>query len=256
MAYINPEPKLDEDKSQISNTSDVIEYNKINPVYFAFIDVLGFQNTYDKMHLSKNEESIKKYSNVFKYYFSLMNSAKFIKDDCCYAGQTSDSLYFYTDRLDYLFEFIKIFAHFNLYAMSQNVFFRGGIAKGELYIKEKYQYFGDSVIKAYLLESQISKYPIMLLDENTYNDIKSYNENEYLIDNSNKRHLIKPFAYLNKDIKLDLCDETILKKINSKDIISNINENKQLFEYDEKNFNKYVFLLTQLEEKDKINKGE
>lgn len=69
--------------------------------------------------------------------------------------------------------FIDIFNHFNLYAMSKNVFFRGGISQGELFKKENYQFFGDSVIGTYLLESNISKFPIITIDKNTYNDLKA-----------------------------------------------------------------------------------
>lgn len=258
MKYINPEPKLDDKKLQYTNINDSIDYKKFDTIYFAFIDVLGFQKTFDDMHLSGNGESIKKYSEVFKYYFALMNSAQFMRNDGCYAGQTSDSLYFYTTRPDFLWQFIKIFSHFNLYAMSKNVFFRGGIAKGNLYINQNYQFFGDSVINAYLLESKISKNPIILLDDKTFDDLKDYAGNEYLIKDANRRHFIRPFAFLEHEEKLDFIDVSILKKIKPNDIISNIKRNKQLFEYDEKNFNKYIFLLTEFEEKQKTkqNKGE
>lgn len=70
------------------------------------------------------------------------------------------TVYIYIDRSDFLLEFMKIFSYFNLYAMSKNVFFRGGIAKGNLYKKEKYQFYGNSMIYAYFMESVISKYPI------------------------------------------------------------------------------------------------
>lgn len=159
MAYVNPEPILEDVIREIKEEA-VSDYTRMDEVYFAFIDVLGFKKTFDDIRISKEEDMADKYRDVFNYYFELMGEAKFMergKSTGCYAGQTSDSLYFYTDRSDFLVEFMKIFSHFNLYAMSRNVFFRGGIAKGNLYKKEKYQFYGNSVIYAYLMESVISK---------------------------------------------------------------------------------------------------
>ena len=148
MAYSNPIPDL-EDEIDVLRIDNEYDYMQMDEVYFAFIDVLGFKQTFDDIKISREPEIANKYRDVFNYYFALMNAAKFLKNGettGCYAGQTSDSLYFYTERPDYLMQFIKIFAHFSLYAMSQNVFFRGGIAKGSLYKKAKYQFYGDSVI--------------------------------------------------------------------------------------------------------------
>ncbi len=130
MAYKNPIPNLEDDmdgkKAEFVSDDEPSDYESMDKVYFAFIDVLGFKKDFDDLKISKEKDIPDKYRNVFNYYFSLMNAAKFMKNDNiteCYAGQTSDSLYFYTKRPDYLMEFIKIFSHFSLYAMSQNVFF-------------------------------------------------------------------------------------------------------------------------------------
>ena len=249
MAYKNPIPTLN-DKIENINIDDVPDYIYVNEVYFAFIDVLGFKKTFDDIKISQEKDNANKYRDVFNYYFSLMNAAKLMKEgksSSCYAGQTSDSLYFYTERPDYLLEFIKIFSHFNLYAMSRNVFFRGGIAKGSLYKKEKYQFYGDSVIGAYLLESNISKNPIILIDEKTHNDmlkIKGYSD---FIDTIQNRFYIKPFEFLNKGINLEIDESFPLREINDIEIRNNIKKNKSIFEYDMNNFTKYVFLLDQLE---------
>lgn len=247
MAYQNPEPTLDSvnEKLPEENSGD---YTKIDKVYFAFIDVLGFKKTFDDMRISKEEFEAEKYRDVFNYFFELMNAAKFMErgsDSGCYAGQTSDSLYFYTDRSDFLVQFMKIFAHFNLYAMSKDVFFRGGIAKGNLYKKLNYQFYGNSVIYAYLLESVISRNPIIVIDENTNSDMKDYNEYMEIVEEKNGRYYIKPFVFLNREIALDT-DRFIRREIDSEAIIKNIEKNKCLFEYDAKNYEKYKFLLDEL----------
>lgn len=256
MAYKNPDLNLEEifgDFDDFGDFSEVNEsdYTRINEVYFAFIDVLGFKKTFDDMRISAEEARAEKYRDVFNYYFELMNKAKFMergKSTRCYAGQTSDSLYFYTERVDFLLEFMKIFSHFSLYAMSQDVFFRGGIAKGNLYKKEKYQFYGESVIYAYLLESEISKYPIIVIDEKTNEDMKCIPEYKRMVkkDDKNGRYYIKPFEFMHEDIMLDT-DEFLKREINVDKIKENIESNRSLFEYDAKNYEKYVFLQKELE---------
>ena len=249
MAYINPVPELEDelDSSIIDSESD---YTQMDEVYFAFIDVLGFKKTFDDIKISKEVDTVDKYRDVFNYYFALMNAAKFMekgKSTGCYAGQTSDSLYFYTERPDYLMQFIKIFSHFSLYAMSKNVFFRGGIAKGSLYKKQKYQFYGDSVIGAYLIESNISKNPIIIIDEKTHADMLKFSGYQSIVDTVQNRKYIKPFEFLNKKLVLDIDEKFILNEIDSKQIELNIRNNKNTFEYDASNFSKYTFLLDQFE---------
>lgn len=256
MAYKNPLPSVDDETVQFSKlkerkTEDSSEndYTIKKLVYFAFIDVLGFKKTFDDNRKNDADDFADKYRKVFNYYFELMNAAKFMRDrksTGCYAGQTSDSLYFYTSRIDILTEFIKIYSHFNLYAMSEDVFFRGGIAKGNLYIKEDYQFYGDSVIYAYLLESSISKNPIIVIDEKTYNDITKIDNIESLIITKKTRHYIKPFAFLENSFRLAIDDTFILQKIDVNKIRENILNNLNLFEYDSRNFEKYTFLIEEL----------
>lgn len=249
MAYSNPIPDL-EDEFETPKTESESDYVQMNKVYFAFIDVLGFKKTFDDIKISKDHDTADKYREVFNYYFALMNAAKFMEKGektGCYAGQTSDSLYFYTERPDYLMQFIKIFSHFSLYAMSKNVFFRGGIAKGSLYKKEKYQFYGDSVIGAYLIESNISKKPIITIDEKTHTDMLNFSGYTDLVGTYQNRIYIKPFELLNKNIVLDIDENFILNEIDSKQIEANIRNNKNAFEYDANNFSKYIFLLNQFE---------
>ena len=251
MAYSNPIPEL-EDRFTLEPEYES-DYTQIKEVYFAFIDVLGFKKTFDDIKISKEKNIAEKYRDVFNYYFSLMNAANFMEkgmDTGCYAGQTSDSLFFYTDRTDYLLQFIKIFSHFNLYAMSKNVFFRGGIAKGSLYKKEKYQFYGDSVIGAYLLEEKISMYPIVTIDEKTHQDLQAMSGYLSFVESgaNQDRHYIKPFALLNSPFTLDLDEGFIIKDIDKMQIEKNILENKSAFEFDAENYAKYIFLI------DKFNK--
>ena len=254
MSYSNPVPDLEEISDGISKENEP-DYVQMKEVYFAFIDVLGFKKTFDDIKISKKPNGTDKYREVFNYYFDLMNAAKFMeegKSTGCYAGQTSDSLYFYTERADYLMKFIKIYSHFSLYAMSKDVFFRGGIAKGSLYKKKKYQFYGDSVIGAYLMESSISKNPIITVDEKTHSDMCEITEYNDFVDTCQERHYIKPFELLDKSMVLDIDETFILKEIDRIQIQHYIQENKNTFEYNDSVYGKYAFLSEQLKNSNKI----
>lgn len=263
MAYKNPIPSIDyqeeeNDKQKyVYNESD---YTINKSVYFAFIDVLGFKQAFDDIRNSKEKQDIDKFKDVFTYYFDLMDSLGFIIDSSgvvtagrsvSYAGQTSDSLYFYTERADYLLQFLKVFSHINAYAMTKDVFFRGGVAQGSLYHKAYYQFYGESVIFAYLLESDVSKNPIIVIDENTYMALKDIPGSKDLIDIEKSRHYIKPFAFIEHNFDLNI-DPIKIRDINIDSIRKMIEQNKTKFEYDSKNYEKYIFLLDKYQ---KLNKN-
>ena len=243
--YKNSPPTLDDETipSIISNS-----YTDFENIYFAFIDVLGFKNNY--MNETGNIDT---YKNIFSFYFDLMGSTKFMSSNPkdSYIGQTSDSLYFYTKRQDYLVEFILLFSYFNVYAMTKDVFFRGGISKGNLSYKENHQFFGDSVIHAYLMESNVAQTPRIVIDEATYQDIKSEDNFDKIINSDNGRYYLEPFAYF--ELK-DYIDSLIMVnnidlsnwKVDKSIISQNILDQKHDFEWDNKNFGKYTFLENKL----------
>lgn len=258
--YVNPIPSVEDEEERRDNIEYGTEYDYKTKVFFAFIDVLGFKNAFDEHRECDDSETdadgeehkniaiAKRFQDVFVYYFELMNATNIISQKektGCYAGQTSDSLYFYSPREDWLLEYIKVFLHLNLYAMSQDVFFRGGIAKGNLFVKDPYQFYGESVIYSYLLESEISKFPIIVVDENTYEAIKDFPETKTLVKEMNGRHYLNIFAPLSADFELGLDEEAmiIVREIDEEQILRNIKKNKGKFEYSAKNHEKYAFLL-------------
>lgn len=251
-------PILKEDESSsikgdVKENDDEYEHPK-EKYYFVFLDILGFKKTFLDEQYSMCKKEQNRYDDVFKYYFKLMSKAKINQSKGnIYAGQTSDSLYFYTKRIDYLLEYIKIFQHFNNYAMYKDVFFRGGIAQGVLHFKREYQFYGDSVINAYLLESLVAVNPIVIVDEETYCGLmKLLNDKEenVLLGELKGRYYIKLFNF-SDDINLLFDNELGIEQMNKSDILTKIEENiiknKKKFEYDPHNFNKYSFLLEQLQ---------
>lgn len=161
---------------------DSHEYKEFPNMYFVFIDVLGFKKTIDEhrdaMYREKDKtcsgEFEEKYKNIFCKYFDFVDIlGKEISNDAFYTGQISDSLFFYTSNIGVLSQYIDILLNFLLYAMSEGVFLRGGITKGRLYVdrNHKNQYYGDCVAYAYLLESSVAKYPRIMVDTQTYQDL-------------------------------------------------------------------------------------
>jgi hypothetical protein len=260
--YVNPIPNVDDveepNVKKIANNKQK-KYTQ-EEVYFAFLDVLGFKQNFTDNKCDGGNLLAETYDDVFNYYFELMGAANFnLKDENYYAGQTSDSLYFYTYRVDFLLQFIKIFSHFNSYAMSQGIFFRGGIAKGLLFKKEGYQFYGDSVINAYLLESKVSQNPVVYIAENTYDELKALNNEIVLLTEEHKhRHYIKPFNTTEIDLKSLLNEKAVLalKEIEDDLVKKNIDENKKKFEYDPHNFDKYVFLQDSYDSNKKQKESE
>lgn len=253
--YINKIPKVDEDivDSKEKNIGEQKEkelesiYRDHKEIYFAFIDVLGFKALFN------NKDFSEKCEEVFGYYFRTID--QLIKKDLqrtTYAGQTSDSLYFYTDNINILSEYIKYFSHFYLYAMSRNVFFRGGIAKGNLKINREYQFYGKSVINAYLMECSIAKNPIIMIDKSTYDDLKKIDnykrfKEKYIAGEG--RHYINPFScFENKNmLDDDLQEFDGIISPSKNDIKDNITKGINEFEFDLKNYEKYRFLKEKLE---------
>ena len=221
-------------------------YREIKTAYFVFIDVLGFKDTFQKGKFSENVQS------VFEYFNLLVSQIQFLKreeNNNCYAGQTSDSLYFYTDNLGYLTRFINVFLHFNIYAMSQGVYFRGGISTGNLFVNKPYQFYGNCVIKSFSLEEYIACHPRIAIDKATKNKFKKTpNGWKFDYDEENDRWFINPFSdAIYKDIGEDLgIPNGEFLNINYDlilEIKKNIAANKENFEFNDKLYQKYSYLL-------------
>lgn len=254
MAYQNPIPILPdnppEPKRKPAKRKIATDYQMKEEVYFAFIDVLGFKQTFDENREDPKKRFAQNYEAVFKYFGQLLCDAPFTQSGLSKAGQTSDSLYFYTDRIDFLAQFIKVYWHFSLYSMSQNVFFRGGIAKGCLFINQPHQFYGDCVIKAYLLEEKIAKFPRISIDLDTYKALGDVLDTKSCVceDKSAGRFYLNPFMPV-EDSELAIItglDPSQIQPISKRKIVRNINEGKARFEFDERNFPKYHYLSREI----------
>ena len=74
-----------------------------------------------------------------------------------------------------------------------------------------------------------------------------------LIISHNGRYYLRPFAYLENNFYLDIDKSKIeIRGIDQECLEKIIEENKSKFEYDPKNYEKYVFLLNEYKEKNRI----
>ena len=250
MAYTNPVPSLPSDdsgKKIALNRSVFIEnYDFHSSVYFAYIDVLGFKQAFDDNRKDPKKQFAEAYKDVFKYYGQLLRDANIVQAEFSTAGQTSDSLYYYTDRIDFVAEFIKIYLHFSLYAMSKDVFFRGGIANGCLFVDAPHQFYGDCVIKAYLLEEKISRFPRIALDQKTFSDLQEIDDvRDMLISDKNTgRFYLNPFVCVKESelVSITNLDNSQIQPIERGIILSNIEKGRDRFEFDDNNYQKYQYL--------------
>lgn len=257
MVFQNPKPVLFDqvvDDTTLITPSDTSQdtstYQEYADVYFAFIDVLGFSKTFEDNRENPTTEFAQKFRKTFEYYTRLMGEMQSMNtQNLLGTGQTSDSLYFYTNRPDFLLDFIKVFNHYSLFAMSQNIFFRGGISKGKLFVEKPHHYYGDCVIKSYLLESKIAKLPRVMIDQATYDDLCKIENMDSLIvsDIKQDRFYIKPFIYrTSQAICSDYpCLKNVLLDLSAEDWIRigvHIDKGIEQFEFDEKNYPKYCFL--------------
>lgn len=235
------------------------DYTGMDEVYFAFIDILGFtqafrKNAGEEHEKDKDQELYDHYKDLFKYYFELIDAARFNMgaNESWSASQTSDSLYFYTTETSILVTFVHILLHFYLYAMERNIFLRGGISHGGLYHKEKHQFYGTAVIHAYKLESEIAVNPALFLDRETFNSLSNDETMVQLLEeiDTSRRYKLKPFFALNDNLapyfkddpaftdSIQLPDISIIK--------SNIEKHLDINEFDKRTYEKYLYLYNEL----------
>lgn len=248
MDYQNPSVSVPQPPNKKSSSiKDELgkKYQEMDPAYFVFIDALGFKETFHN-----NDRAFRQ---VFEYFNSLMDQMRCLRNDGknCYAGQTSDSLYFYTSKLNYLNDFLNVFLHFNVYAMSKGVFFRGGIAKGKLYYNEPYQFYGNCVINSFLLEDKISKFPRITIDKQTISDLKE-TVKEWRFDDDKHRSYLNPFSRKAMDDISDYLTPPVpnLQTVNIdliKSVKKVIQQNIKQYEFDDTTCQKYWYLLDSCE---------
>ena len=150
--------------------------------YVAFLDILGFKNTLDKLDHNKAQYFIKDFSNViYKVFQYFEHNTKFGINGFV----VSDSLVLYSKDTskESLVDLIKVIEMICRNEFIDNgILIRGGLAKGyfdkikatELLMLEKTLIVGESYVKAYKLEGS-AKVIGIILSNDVYQDILNFN---------------------------------------------------------------------------------
>jgi hypothetical protein len=158
----------------------------------AFIDILGFRS-----HIEKSEKDENEFAKIFlATHFMKSEETRKINNDNNYRKATSfsDNIVI-SYPLDYNMDIVIDIIELQILLTNHGFLLRGGIACGKLYHDESVV-FGKAMIDAYELESNIAKYPRIVLSENYYDLLCNYKSNSNLMNT----YLIKDidgFHYLN-----------------------------------------------------------
>ncbi|MCI9082150.1 MAG: hypothetical protein HFI70_07570 [Lachnospiraceae bacterium] len=202
----------------------------------AFIDILGF-----KAMANKNIEKVilaLRYIKMFRDSFyripSRMGNPKYTEvvsepdeemdeyDNLPKATMFSDSIVI-SKEIDEYFSFsnfIQFIAQLQFELLREGILLRGGIDIGPVYHDDSF-IFGSGMISAYLLESEVSKYPRITISRNTIEKIQLWDKEEF--ENKFKDYIWfddKKIFLFPKDLENDLYDnEFAFIKRDSEDII-------------------------------------
>lgn len=140
--------------------------------YVAFLDILGFKELVNNPKRSCEDIlQIYRYLNQYSDMFFMFsgNEREGIKNNIKMKIM-SDSVCIYinsdiTNALHDLVAFCTLF-QYNLLLIDPCVFIRGGIAYGDMYVKDD-TIFGPALINAYLLEENNAKVPRIIMCKST-----------------------------------------------------------------------------------------
>ena len=146
----------------------------IKKYYICYIDVLG----YKQLLLERGElPFLKTIDKVFKQAHEFLISGSGSFRDNCYIKVFSDNIIIaidYSLGVNELIMFSSYIAIFQrLLMLEHNIFIRGAITAGSLYINEKYVY-GSGLIRAYELENEVAIYPRIILDARLNIEVTTY----------------------------------------------------------------------------------
>lgn len=201
----------------------------------AFIDILGF-----KAMVNKNIEKVilaLRYIKMFRDSFyripSRMGNPKHTEvvsepdeemdeyDNLPKATMFSDSIVISKEIDEYFSfsDFVQFIAQLQFELLREGILLRGGIDIGSVYHNDSF-IFGSGMISAYLLESEVSKYPRITISRNAIEKIQLWDKEEF----ENK---FKDYVWFNdekvflfpKDLEKDFYDnELAFIKRDSEDI--------------------------------------
>lgn len=148
--------------------------------YIAYLDILGFR---EQIKTRLCEEICVAFDSIKKpFKAAFFYNMPLITHDTVEALNLkimSDSICFYTDAstpgaLSTLLMTCIMF-QINLYKLSEPIFLRGAIVRGDLYV-EKDRIFGPGLVRAYTMEEKTAKNPRIVFTKEVFNYIEQDNK--------------------------------------------------------------------------------
>jgi hypothetical protein len=142
--------------------------------YVTYMDILGFKSLVQRI---PSEPTL--YDEAVKA-FNVLETELNVRLDLAttnYAFRKqiiSDGIVMSSDNTGAGLQFLVLAIEYLSVALLRlGMFTRGGLAKGKLHHDDKI-IFGEGFLAAYFLESQIAKYPRIIVDKTVYDDISAY----------------------------------------------------------------------------------
>lgn len=173
--------------------------------FIAFLDILGFSNMVksDFESPSQNKTFCNKLFKIYNYTSSLHESSMGLN-----IIQFSDSIVLSVPFSEETFsQFLSVIAKYQYDLFCEGIICRGGIAYGKHFFKEGFL-FSNGLIEAYRIESEIAKYPRIVVSTDLIEliykngdidkDIPLLKENDglFFVDFLEDRDLIESSIYL------------------------------------------------------------
>lgn len=188
----------------------IIEYKEC---YIAFLDILGFKKLINEKSCEYIYKIFEKIKNSYEIKEGkidsendtvmwdelpkLIISTKLISDSICLSVEVNkeNSLLFLT--------WICYRIQCELLKLDIPIFVRGGIVKGNIYIKDNVV-FGPGLTKAYLLEEENAKFPRIIMTKDTIES--SQNQNPFVFEDFDRFYTIEYFSAIkaSKDDSLEI----------------------------------------------------
>ena len=164
---------------------DFMDHPPYHERYCAFVDILGFSSLVDR--LGRDQSTF----DMMKGLLTQVHNPDKGSTKSWYtefrAQSISDAVAISTLKTSVgLIQLCNATERLSLELLAQGFFVRGAIVKGMLYHDEK-MVFGEALVKAYHFESQIVRYPRIMLTRDVISDLEGYFERNELGSEVRKR---------------------------------------------------------------------
>ena len=173
----------------------------------AFLDILGFKNLIEDEHI----DTIHRIFKNIRYTKQLIRR---ISEDDSWWNQIGQKtkFYFFSDSIiiaipmsePMAFELVASHCMMLQHALWYHfpVWLRGGITIGDLYCGQS-EIFGPALIDAYILESNIAKYPRIIMSEDTYqtgiNNSTDKNDIVFISEQPDNLRMVETLKYFTQE---------------------------------------------------------